>query len=389
MNILLEPVRREFALTDIQLGLLSGLSFAIVYATLGVPAAVWAVRHDRRNLVAGAAALWGVTTVLCGAAQSFWQLLLARVGVGIGEAGGPAPSHAIVSDLYPPNERATALSILTLGINVGVILAFLVGGIVAQRWGWRTAFVMAGLLTIAAAILLRFTVRDPRRLSVEDTASASGSPVKTTLGLIRNDPVLLQVFIGATLMSVFAYTFLTWAPSLLIRSHGLSIAMTGIYLSAAIGVGGAIGTYAGGRLADALGQRDIRWSLWLIAVIFVAITPFLVAFCLLNNTVLALTLFVVPATLSAIYFGPSVAVIHGRVPAHLRPVASALFILIVTLIGLGLGPIAAGALSQHVFASYGADSLRYALVVMQFTALWGALHYYFAGHSLKTAPVAA
>jgi predicted MFS family arabinose efflux permease len=389
MNILLEPVRREFALSDIQLGLLSGFSFAVVYTAFGIPAALWAAHADRRRLVAGAALLWGVMTMICGAAQSFAQLLLARIGVGIGEAGGPAPSQAMLSDLYEPGERATAMAVYYAGVNVGGTLAFLVGGLVGQFLGWRAAFAIAGFATILLALATALTVRDPARSADPLHTDAPDAPqprlVKETMSAMIADPVLRHLCIGATLLSLVAYTVLAWVPSYLIRSHGLSIAATGVYLAAVFGVGGAIGTYAGGRVADALRKHDARWSLWLTTAAFVAGTPLIVGFYLSASTVPALALFVFPAMVGAIFLGPSIAVLHDRVAVRQRPVASAIFILLVTLVGLGLGPLVAGALSQHVFAALGTDSLRYALSLIQFAGLWGALHFWIAGRQLAGA----
>jgi MFS family permease len=391
MNILLEPVRREFALSDVQLGLLSGFSFAAVYTACSIPAAVWAVRHDRRNLIAAAALLWGAMTALCGAAHTFWLLLLGRIGVGIGEAGGPAPSHAMLSDLYPSGERGSAIATYTVGINVGVILAFLIGGVGGQLFGWRAAFVSAGVMTMLLALLFRFTVRDPPRMpdarGREIGDAGSIALVRQTVRAMAGDPAMRHVCIGAVLATTVGYTAAAWVPSYLARSHGLSLGTIGIYLAAVVGVGGACGTYAGGRLSDALGRRDVRWSLWLFAVMFMVVTPLAIAFYLANGTALALLLFVVPALVGVVYLGPSVAVLHDRVPAALRPIASAMFILLVTLVGLGAGPLLAGALSQYVFAAHGEDSLRYALALMQLAALWSAAHYYVAGGQLQRSPV--
>jgi predicted MFS family arabinose efflux permease len=385
MNILLEPIRREFALSDVQLGLLSGFSFALVFTTAGIPAAVWAVRHDRRNLIAAAVALWGAMTALCGLAQNFWQILLARVGVGVGEAGGPAPSHAMLSDLYRPGERATAMAIFTAGINAGVILSFLVGGIAGQIFGWRAAFVIAGIATILLGLLFRFTVRDPPRSGAAGDIGSLSLVGETTRAMWR-DPAMRQTCYAAILASLVAYTVVSWTPSFLQRSHGMSLSSIGTYLALLIGVGGALGTYAGGRLSDALGRRDMRWSLWLFSVAFVTAAPLVVAFYLVHETWLALLLFVFPAMIGTIYLGPSVAVLHDRVAAHLRPIASAVFILTITLIGLGLGPLLTGAISEYGFAGYGEDSLRYALAVMQVAALWCALHFYLAGRHLRATP---
>ena len=387
MSILLEPVRREFKLTDIELGLLSGLAFAALYTLLSIPAGIWAVDHSRRNLIAVAAAVWGAMTIACGMAQSFTQLALARLGVGIGEAGGLPPSQAWVSDLYKPGERASALAVLAGGVNIGAFLAFLVGGLIGQRYGWRVAFIVGGVPPLLCAILLRLTTQEAPRPSPALRASGGqGSLALVRITLVRmwTDPVLRQILIAAILAMTVGYGAIAWIPSYLARSHGLNIAQAGIYLAIVIGIGGAVGSWLGGYLSDRLRTRDVRWSLWLVAIVFVVARPFAMAFYGINDTTLALVLFILPAAVGAIHIGPSVAVLHERVDAHLRPLASALFLMILTLVGLGLGPLAVGALSQIVFAQYGEDSLRYALLVWQFVGLWSAVHFYFAGKHLRS-----
>jgi MFS family permease len=388
LNILLELVRREFDLTDVQLGLLSGLSFAVVFTTLSIPAAVWAVRHDRGRLISGAALLWGVMTIACGAAQSFWQLLAARIGVGVGEAGGPAPSQAMLSDLYGPGERATAMATLSAGINLGVLLAFLFGGLIGHTFGWRAAFVSAGVLTLLLALLVRFTVRDPPRVPDPDhlTRAPGATLLRETLQTIWSDGVLRQLCLGASLISLVAYSSAAWLPSFVMRSHNLNVAQTGMYLAGALGIGGAIGAYFGGRLSDALRTLDIRWSLWVVGAATLIGKPLAIAFYLLEDTRLALALLVLPAMFSTVFLGPTIAVLHDRVPAHLRPIASAVLTLVITLIGLGIGPVLAGALSQYVFAASGEHSLRYALVLVQLAGLFAVVHYYLAGRWLAPAP---
>ena len=268
LSIVLEPVRREFALSDVQLGLLSGLAFAALYTTLSIPAAIWAVNHNRRNLIAAAAAVWGVMTMLCGAAQSFVQLFIARLGVGVGEAGGIPPSHAMISDLYRPGERATAMATWAAGINIGIFLAFMFGGLIAQRWGWRTAFVVAGGVTVLFAIVMRLTVREPRargRAGPAAAAMRSGGQVRESCLLMWRDPVLRHICIGAIITATVGYGALAWIPSYLVRSHQMSIATIGAYLACAVGIGGALGSWLGGRYSDVLRRRDVRWSLWLVA----------------------------------------------------------------------------------------------------------------------------
>jgi predicted MFS family arabinose efflux permease len=381
MAIVLEPVRREFALSDIQLGLLSGLAFAALYSTLSIPAGVWAVDHSRRNLIAAAAALWGTATILCGAAQSFTQLLLGRIGVGVGEAGGMPASQALISDLYEPERRATALGILAAGVNAGVFLAFLVGGFVAQRYGWRAAFVAAGIPPVVLAVLLRLTVREPPR-PVAKARGPSYALVRETLRAIWRDPALRHLCFASTLTMAVGYGALPWIPSYLVRSHGLDIATIGLFLAVMIGLGGALGTYLGGKLADRLGRRNPRWSLWLVCLVFVIARPFAMAFYVVDHTWLALALFALPAMVGAIHMGPSFAVLHERIDARLRPISSAVLLLILNFIGLGLGPLLVGGLSQWVFAGFGEGSLRYALMTIQVVGLWGAVHYYFAGRNL-------
>ena len=392
MSILLEPVRREFQLSDIQLGLLSGLIFAALYTLLSIPAGLWAVAHSRRNLIAAAAMLWGAMTIACGFAQSFTQLALARLGVGIGEAGGAPPSQAWVSDLYKPGERATALATLATGVNIGAFLAFLIGGFVGQRYGWRIALLAGGSLPLLCGLLLRLTTRDvpPVAVAVAVVVPQQGSVslVRAIMAQMFGDPVLRQVLMSAVLAMTVGYGAIAWIPSFLVRSHGFNIAQAGAYLAIVIGLGGAIGTWLGGMISDRLRERDVRWSLWLLAIVFVVARPFAMAFYWVDDARLAMALFVLPAAAGAVHIGPSVAILHERVDARLRPLASALFLMILTLVGLGLGPLAVGALSQIAFAGFGEDSLRYALLVWQFVGFWAAVHFYIGGAALKSDGVA-
>jgi MFS family permease len=385
MSIVLEPVRREFALSDVQLGLLSGLAFAALYTTLSIPAAVWAVNHNRRNLIVAAAAVWGAMTMLCGVAQSFVQLCLGRLGVGIGEAGGIPPAHAMISDLYPPAERTTAMAIWSAGINIGIFLAFIGGGLIAQRWGWRMAFVAAGAMTVLLSVVMRLTVHEAKRAAELDGLGAvkrSQQQVRDSIRLMWQDPVLRHVCAGAIITATVGYGALAWIPSFLVRSHHMNIGAIGVYLAIAIGIGGALGNWLTGYYADLLRRRDVRWSLWLVAALFIGSKPFSIGFYLLDSTPLALAVFVVPAAIGAVFMGPSIAVLHNRVPAARRPIVSAIYLLLVNFIGLGLGPLAIGALSEFAFAAYGENSLRYALLVIQIAGLWGGLHYWFAGRQL-------
>jgi predicted MFS family arabinose efflux permease len=387
INILIEPIRREFALSDLQIGFLVGLVFVAIYSVLSIPAAVLAARHSRRNLLAASALVWGAMTIMCGYAQTYWHLLIARFGVGIGEAGGMPPSHSMISDLYRPEERATALSIWAAGINGGIFLAFLFGGLIGQFYGWRWALIGAGALTVLAAILLRLTVREPVRIhdSPKQTSDEGihAALLRDTVRLAMRDPVIRHIVIGATLAGVVGYASLAWIPSFLVRTHSMNIAGIGVYLAVLVGIGGAFGTWLTGAASDRLRKLDIRWSLWLIGATLLVTKPFAFGFLLVDNQTVALALFVLPAVLGAAYVGTSIAVLHNRIAAELRPMASALFLLVVNFVGFGFGPLLVGALSDLVFSSYGADAVRYSLAVTQCVAIWGALHYYLAGRHLR------
>jgi predicted MFS family arabinose efflux permease len=271
---------------------------------------------------------------------------------------------------------------LAAGANLGVFLAFLVGGYVGHTYGWRVAFAVAGLPPLLLAGLLWLTTQDVAPAPQATRAAASLATVGATLRLMWRDRILRQVLIAAILAMTVGFGALAWIPSFLVRSRGFNIAQAGLYLAIVIGIGGALGSWLGGRVSDGLRRHDVRWSLWLVALVFVVARPFALAFYGVSDTTLALVLFVLPAAVGAVHIGPSVAVLHERIEPQLRPLASALFQMILTLIGLGLGPLAVGAMSEFVFAPLGADSLRWSLAVWQLVGLWAAVHFYFAGRAL-------
>lgn len=229
MAILLPLIAPEFALSDVEIGLLSGLAFALLFGVFTIPGSIWAVRFNRRNIVAVSAAFWGAMTVLTGFAQSFWHLLVTRIGLGIGEASSIPASHAMISDMYRPNERATALAVWSSGFNIGLLVAFLIGGVVGQVYGWRTAFLGAGAATIGTALLLLITTRDP--------TSEAGLPKDESVPVLRNAalsiwtaPASRHVMFGATLIAVMGNGAIAWVPTFLVRSHGMSVSEVGLYL---------------------------------------------------------------------------------------------------------------------------------------------------------------
>jgi len=386
LAILLEPIKHELVLSDTQLGFLSGIAFAIFYATLGIPIAMWADRGNRRNIIALALATWSGMTVVCGMAANFWQLALARIGVGVGEAGSSPPSHSIIADLYPPAERATAMGIFSLGINFGLLIGFLVGGWINQWYGWRAAFWVVGAPGLVLALLVRYSLREPPRGYAEGLqATVHEAPsLRSVVSCMWSTPALRHVAAGATLASFVGYGVVLWLPAFLARSHGLQSGVIGTVLALGFGILGGIGTYLGGRLADHLGKRDIRWNVWVVGIALLIAFPFTCLFYLAKETSLALMIGIVPALLGGMYLAPSFALNQSLVSVRMRSVASAVLLFIVNIIGLGLGPQTVGILSDLFNVQTGNESLRYALLTLACVNLWTAFHYFMAGRTLQT-----
>lgn len=384
-SVLLEPIRHEFMLSDVQLGLLSGPAFMVLFAGMSVPAAIWAVHASRRNLIAVAAAFWGGMTFLSGLAHSYWALVVGRIGVGLGEAGAMPASHALISDLYEPHERGGAMAAWSSGVNIGVFLAFLLGGMIGHLFGWRAAFVAAGLATMAVALLM-MTVVEPARNVDADLSRWREAPswtlVKETGSRIVFDAPMRQIVLGSTMIAVVGYADIAWTPSFFVRAHGLSLATIGTFLAFAIGIGGGLGAMLGGHLTDRLQRRHAAWGFGAIAIAYLLTRPFVLICYLTGDTTLAMVALIPPALVATLFVGPSLAVLHNRIPPTLRPAASALFLMTINLIGLGAGPLLVGVMSQWLFAEAGSHSLGYAMSAMQFIALLASVHFFLAGRCL-------
>lgn len=407
MGILMEPIKADLHLSDTQLGFLSGIAFAIFYATLGIPIALVADRGNRRNIIAWAIAIWSGMTALCGLAGNFWQLALARVGVGVGEAGSSPPSHSMIADMYAPNERASAMAIYSLGVYFGVMVGFLVGGWVAVWYGWRAAFFVVGLPGVLLALLVRFTLVEPERGGADGMApERSDRPLNFQTGLtivkegfhhLWHTAAARHVVCGVTITSFVGYGGVMWGPAYLIRTHGMSIGEVSSYLALMVGIVGGLGAYVGGRLTDRLAARDVRWNTWVVAWAKLAVVPFIVAFYLTDNwTVFHIgshgvsilwVLYIPISFLGAFYLGPSFAMIQTLTPPAKRALASAMMLFILNIIGLGFGPQFVGILSDFFNHSMGMgnQSLRWALFGTSLLNFWAAAHYFLAGHHLKKA----
>ena len=381
--ILQEPIKAEMGLSDAQLGLLSGFAFAVIYVTAGIPIAYWADRGNRRNVVSLAVAVWSGMTALSGLAQNYGQLLLARVGVGLGEAGGSPPAHSMISDYYPPEQRATALSFYSSGIYFGILLGFLFGGVIADTFGWRMAFMVVGLPGVLFAVVLRMTLREPRRGQWEKTTPKGPQPgLKEAVALLRDRPSFWYTALGSALASYVAYGNGNFLPSFLIRNHEMSIAEVGAVLALVAGVSGAIGTFLGGYLSDKFGKKDMRWYLWIpIIGISLAYVPYL-NLLLTDNIRTGLGMFFFAAILNSFYLGPSIAVSHALVEPGMRALTSAVLFFVLNMIGLGLGPLLTGLVSDLLVPAYGDQALRYSMLVTSQVYLLAILMYALAAKRL-------
>jgi predicted MFS family arabinose efflux permease len=381
--ILQEPIKNDMGLSDTQLGLLSGFSFALVYITAGIPIAYWADRSNRRNIISGALIIWSGMTALSGLAQNYTQLLLARIGVGIGEAGGSPPAHAMISDYYPPEKRGTALGIYSTGVHIGVLMGFLLGGFISQAFGWRTTFLLVGIPGVLFALFFLFTVKEPARGRWETAEAASYKPtLRETVSLLSSFKSFWYIAAGTGLTAFAGYGSGNFAPSFMMRTHGLSMMQVGIVLALFGGGAGLLGTFLGGYIADHLGVRDKRWYAWVPMIAGIIAVPLGFPYLLLDNTVAAVGFMFLVTVMINTYLGPCLAISHALVPPAMRALTSAILFFILNLIGLGLGPLTAGLLSDYLTGIYGPDGLRYALLLVGLISSPAILMFYLASRHL-------
>lgn len=353
--ILLEPIKTELGLRDSQLGMLSGLAFAAFYATLGIPVAMWADRGNRRNIIAIALGLWSAMTALSGLAQNYWHLLLARMGVGVGEAGGTPPATSMIADLYPPQERATALGIYTAGIGLGIMAGFALGGYVYELYGWRVAFFVAGIPGLILALIVRFGIREPVRGLADQRKDDGPAPsLGETLKFIFSQSSYLWLMAGCLLICISANAFLVFTSSHLQRTYGLSPGQVSLPLGILIGGVGSVGAIVLGRVCDTLSKKDLRWRPLIIALCAAIALPFAWMFLRAPTVEMAYVWNIVPSFIGLIYASVAYTASQELVKLRMRSFASAFMLFCLTLIGIGCGPWIAGELSDH-FARAGAE----------------------------------
>lgn len=383
VNIVMQPIKNEFHVSDTALGFLSGLAFAVFFATLGIPVAMWADRSNRRNIIALAVTIWSAMTAACGLAGSFAMLAVARIGVGVGEAGSSPPSHSMLSDIYPKEKRSTAMAFYSTGVYLGAMIGLIGGGYVATHYGWRETFFVMGIPGLLIALLVRFTIQEPSRGQADGMINnvLVHSSVKQVFRHIWYTKSARHIVIGLTLVSFAGYGSLTFGPSFFARSLGMSPQQAGMLLGPVAGIVGGLGAISGGFLADYLAKRDMRWNSWMIAVAKIIGMPLLVVFYMSSDLNIMMPVYVVSTLLGAFYLGPSFAMIQSLTPLHMRSLTSAVMLFIINFLAMGFGPLTVGFISDLLQPTFGAESLRYSLFLTSFIGIWAAVHYYWAGRT--------
>jgi len=383
VGILGPSIQAELHLSNAEFGAIGGTAFALLYAALGIPLAYLADRTSRSALVAGSLGVWSAFSALCGAVTGYWTLFLCRLGVGVGEAGGVAPSYALIADYFPPEKRARALAIFSLGVPIGLGAGSFIGVRLAALFGWRETFAILGIAGLLLAPFLRFVVRDPR-----GTSSSSQVPLPTVFPMLARKPAFWLLAFAASASSLCGYGLALWTPKVMMLSFGLDLVATGNFLASLWLIGGCAGVFAGGWLADRLGSADRGWYAKLPAIAWILSIPAWGFGLFASNLWIAWPLLLVGSGINILWLGPIITAVQHLVPRPMRATASASFLLINNLIGLGVGPWLIGRLSDGLNADYGANALRDAAVLCLGFYLLAAILALFSIRSLKTSWVA-
>lgn len=388
LAILAPAIKDELLLSDTQIGALSGVAFGIFYATLGIPIARLADRYSRVSIISICLSIWSLMTAFSGLATNFVQLLIARIGVGIGEAGGSPPSHSLLADYFAPGKRATALGIYALGVPIGILFGNLAGGWIGEIFGWRQAFFLVGLPGIVLAIILKLTVKEPPRgYSEEKPADTTTVPFLTVVKTMWGFKSFKYIALGAGTQAFVGYGAIAWMPSFLVRAHDLSIGEVGTALGLIIGFFGGIGTLLSGVIGDKLGAKSVKYYMLVPAYGFLIAVPVGAAVFLVDDLYLVLAIYTIPAFLVNLYTGPTFAMTQSLAPLAMRAAASALLLFIINIIGLVFGPTTVGIISDLLQSSMqmnDVQSLQMALLACNFVYLLSFYYYFQASRHLET-----
>lgn len=396
INILAEPIKNDLGLADWQLGLMSGLAFAVFYTFLGIPIARLAERKNRAFIIGGAVAVWSGFTALCATATNFAQLIFYRIGVGVGEAGCTPPAHSLIADYAPKEKRASALAFYSMGTPIGSLLGLVMGGIIADAYGWRAAFLVAGAPGLIFAVLAFFTLKEPRRFlseQAEKVRIANTATFGQTMAYLAKRPTFWFIAFAAAIKAFIGYGHAPFTASFFLRNHtaevaaladgfGLkSVGFLGLALGLISGTAGAIGSYVGGWIADRYGKRDLRAYMIAPAIASLITIPVYITAVSIDSAAIALFILAINAFLGTLWYGPVYGTGQSVVPPHMRATAAAILLFIINLIGLGLGPLAVGILSDYLNKGMGlgsAQGVRWALItsamfgLVAFACFWMA-----------------
>lgn len=359
LGILAQPIKADLGLSDTEFGAVGGLAFALLYSLLGLPLAILADRTSRAGVISISVAVWSAFTALCGTATGYWELFLYRLGVGIGEAGGVAPAYALIAERFAPENRARAIAIFSLGVPLGLALGTLIGAYLAEAVDWRAAFLVMGSVGIVFAPILWLGTRGN---AVARRAPPTPGEFAETFRILFRKRTFWLLGFAAAMSSLTGYGLALWVPSVLIRSFGLDLIGTANFLASLLLIGGSIGMLAGGMFADRLSPRDRRWNAWLPAIAWALTAPCFAIGLMADSLWLAWPFLLLANGLNILWFGPLVSAIQNLVAPAMRASASGAYLVINNLIGLGVGPLLMGAISDRLKAEYGVESLRLAAV---------------------------
>lgn len=384
LSTLIEPIKAEFQLSDASVGFLTGVALAIFYTAAGLPLGALADRVNRRNMIMWALAIWSLFTAFCGMAQNFWQLLVARIGVGVGEAGGTPPSHSILADYFKPSQRIVAMSIFTLGIAIGSAIGGIGGGMLAEKFGWRHGLVVFAFASLPI-LLLMLTVREPRRGASDVAAPKEGAPtVRETLGFIRSQRALMHVLAGATIATFSGMGLIWWTPAFLARSHGFSVGDAGFEVGMMSGLGGGAALVAATLITFKLSRMAPKWQCHFLATVTLLITIPGVLAHLVGDTGTSLLLLWLFIPFANVYVGPTLALLQNLVRPDMRGVTVAVLLFTANIANLAIAPQLIGLASDFIATRIAdpSQSLSIALAISGLTGIWAALHFWAAIRSL-------
>ena len=384
MSMLVAPIKADFGLTDAEVGFLLGPAFVILYVIFGVLFGMWADRGNRRNIIAGAIAVWSLLTMACGAATGFLSMAMARMGVAVGEAGGNPPAYSMISDLYDEDERGTALGVYSTSGNFGILVGFMAAGLLSEAFGWRNTFFLLGVPGLLLALVVYLGIKEPaRKISVQKPEGDSAPPLLITLSHMMSQRSIRHLVAGGALAAFAGFGFSSWLPAYYERTFvGLDRGTIGVGLGLIIGIIGGAGTFLGGYFSDRVGKIDVRWRLRIAVIAIFAGWPIGLTSLFADNYLVALGLMALPSFVALFHLATLFALLQQLVEPRMRAVATAVLMVFTNLLGGGFGPYYVGVFSDVFADQFGERSLAWGMTSLIFFVFWAALHFYLASRHL-------